>query len=335
VILESSTNAAAYANPFAFKSAGNLGIGTTTPHSNAGIEIYSSSAVTSLALFITNSNTTVNNYEAILFNTLNSSAVQLNVGGVTVQNTSHTAGAETADMFFSVVAAGTMFERVRITSSGNVSIGIGASPTAVLHLKAGTATANTAPLQFNSGTVETTARAGLHEYDGNHRLTNVALLRLPVGGALFDHFADVSVGGAEADIYTDTLLANTFNANGDKVTANYGGNFVTVGTELTQLKVYLAGTAIWDSTGVAPTTGTTSWNVDVKLIRVSSTIVRYTVTLNTTGASGFVYATVGELTGLTLSGTNILKITGTSSGVGSGAGDIVGKMGFVSFSPAA
>lgn len=156
-----------------------------------------------------------------------------------------------------------------------------------------------------------------------------------VGGVLpMDNFADVSVGGAEADIYSYTTPANTFATNGDKVTASYGGNFVTVGTELTQLKVYFAGTAIWDSTGVAPTTGTTSWKVSVELIRVSATVVRYTVTLNTTGASGFVYCTVGELTGLTLSNTNILKITGISTGVGSGAGDIVGKMSLGKFEPA-
>jgi hypothetical protein len=40
------------------------------------------------------------------------------------------------------------------------------SPTAVLHLKAGTATASTAPLKFNSGTNLTTAEAGAMEYDG-------------------------------------------------------------------------------------------------------------------------------------------------------------------------
>ena len=156
-----------------------------------------------------------------------------------------------------------------------------------------------------------------------------------VGGVIFDYFTDSSVGGAETDIYTSTLDASIFATNGDKVIATYNGNFVTVGTEIVQLKVYLAGTAIWDSTGIAVTTGTTSWNVDVKLIRVSSTVVRYVTTLTTTGASGFVYCTSGELTGLTLTNTNILKITGTSSGVGSGAGDIVGKSGYVEYKPTA
>ncbi len=46
--------------------------------------------------------------------------------------------------------------------------GIGISPTAVLHLKAGTATANTAPLKLTSGTNLTTAEAGAMEYDGTN-----------------------------------------------------------------------------------------------------------------------------------------------------------------------
>lgn len=155
-----------------------------------------------------------------------------------------------------------------------------------------------------------------------------------VGGVIFDNFADVSVGGAETDIYSHTSAASILGANGEKLVALYAGNFVTVGTELTQLKVYFGGTAIWDSTGLAPATGTTSWTVNVTIIRVSSTVVRYAVQLTTSGASGFVYNTVGELTGLTLSSTNILKITGTSSGVGSGVGDIVGKMAYGSWQPA-
>lgn len=150
-----------------------------------------------------------------------------------------------------------------------------------------------------------------------------------LGGNLADYSADVSVGGAETDIFTATTAASILGTNNDKLIAEYGGNFVTVGTELTQLKVYFAGTAIWDSTGVAPSTGTTSWRVYVEIIRVSASVVRFSVSLNTTGATGYVYCTVGELTGLTLSNTNILKLTGVSSGVGSGSGDIIGKMGYI------
>ncbi len=53
--------------------------------------------------------------------------------------------------------------RVTVAAAGNV--GIGVTPTAVLHLKAGTATASTAPLKFTSGTVMTAPEAGAIEFD--------------------------------------------------------------------------------------------------------------------------------------------------------------------------
>lgn len=54
-----------------------------------------------------------------------------------------------------------------ILGDGSVGIGV-TSPTGVLHLKAGTATASTAPLKFTSGTLNTTAEAGAFEYDGSN-----------------------------------------------------------------------------------------------------------------------------------------------------------------------
>jgi len=45
-------------------------------------------------------------------------------------------------------------------------LGIGVTPTAELHLAAGTATAGTAPLKLTSGTLLTTPEAGVLEYDG-------------------------------------------------------------------------------------------------------------------------------------------------------------------------
>jgi hypothetical protein len=50
---------------------------------------------------------------------------------------------------------------------GNVGIGT-TTPTAVLHLKAGTAAVNTAPLKLTSGINLTTTEAGAIEYDGSH-----------------------------------------------------------------------------------------------------------------------------------------------------------------------
>lgn len=51
-----------------------------------------------------------------------------------------------------------------IYNNHNISIGTGAVPTAYIHLKAGTSSANTAPLKFTSGTLNTTAEAGAIEF---------------------------------------------------------------------------------------------------------------------------------------------------------------------------
>lgn len=220
------------------------------------------------------------------------------------------------------------------TVQGKTFLGSNATALSTLHLSAGSASANSAPFQLSNGTRETVARGGVMEYENNWYKTNNSLVRYGVGGTIFDFFADVTVGGAEADIFSSSLIASTFAVNKDKITAVYSGNFVTAGTQLTQLKAIFAGTTIWDSTAVAPSTGTTSWKITIELMRKSATVVLYTVTLNTTGASGYVYCKSGELSGLTLTNANILKITGLSSGVGSGVGDIIGKQGSVDFKPA-
>ena len=322
---------------------GNVGIGTTGPGAKLDItastfpvlKVERTSTVTNaqrfgLEFIHTTTADMVDGFGAGMgFYIKDSAAVENSVASiVAIRDGADNIGA----LLFQAGTAGAQ-DFMTIKGTGNVGIGT-TSPTAVLHLKAGTATANTAPLKFTSGTNLTVVEAGTHEYNGNHYLSN-ATIRFSVGGSLFNSFADVSVGGAETDIFTVTTAASTLNVNGGKITASYGGNFVTIGTESVQLKVYFAGTVIWDSTAIAVTTGTTSWRVGVELIRVSSTVVRYSVVLNTTGASGFTYCTVGELTGLTLSNTNILKLTGTSTGVGSGVGDLVGKMSQVVFIPAA
>lgn len=61
-------------------------------------------------------------------------------------------------------------------SSGNVGIYV-AAPTARLHLAAGAATANKAPLKFTTGTVNTTAEAGAMEYNNTPHFTNSDAVR--------------------------------------------------------------------------------------------------------------------------------------------------------------
>lgn len=65
-------------------------------------------------------------------------------------------------------AAAGISDRFTFTNVGKFGIGVSsASITALAHIKAGTATANTAPIQINVGTSETTARSGLVQFSSS------------------------------------------------------------------------------------------------------------------------------------------------------------------------
>ena len=154
-------------------------------------------------------------------------------------------------------------------------------------------------------------------------------------GVLFDHFADAGNGTTvETDLYSDTTAAGQFAVNGDKIAAYYGGTFVSSGTATREIKIYFGGTVIFD-TGTLTLSLSSQWTAYVDLIRVSGTVIRYMVSLATEGAALSAYTSAGELTGLTLSNTNILKITGQAAGIGAASNDIVAKLGSVKFEAAA
>ena len=117
-------------------------------------------------------------------------------------------------------------ENMRLTSTG---LGIKtSSPAAVLHLKAGTATASTAPLKFTSGTNLTTAEAGAMEFDGtnlffspsttrhtvNHGLTGSATLDFPSTTTLLSADLTITVtGAADGDVVSLGVPNAAVNAN--------------------------------------------------------------------------------------------------------------------------
>jgi len=111
----------------------------------------------------------------------------------------------------SVTSGGT--SRFQITNAGRASFGVG-TPTAVLHLKAGTATANTAPLKFTSGTNLTTGEAGAIEYDGtdfyatNSTASRTILARVLKGSGTLD-FPDTASGASSSLTITVTGAATT------------------------------------------------------------------------------------------------------------------------------
>jgi len=146
--------------------------------------------------------------------------------------------------------------------------------------------------------------------------------RANVGGAIFNHFVDVgNATTVETDLYSDTIAASVLGTNGDKLEAEYGGVFVSSASATREVKIYFAGTAIFD-TGALTLSLSSAWTAYVTLIRVSATVVRYMISFTTEGAALAAYTSVGEVTGLTLTGTNILKITGQAAGVGAASGDI-------------
>lgn len=155
-----------------------------------------------------------------------------------------------------------------------------------------------------------------------------------VSKSLFDHYATVGNSGtSETDLYSDSIAANQLVANGDKLTVFYGGNFVSSGTATREIKIYFGGTVIFD-TGALTLSLSSAWTGYGEIIRVSATVIRYMISFTTQGASSAAYTAVGELTGLTLSNANILKITGQAAGVGAATNDITIKMGNVNYVPA-
>jgi hypothetical protein len=127
-------------------------------------------------------------------------------------------------------------------SSGNVGIGT-ASPAAVLHLKAGTATASTAPLKFTSGTNLTTAEAGAMEFNGtnlffspsttrhtvNHGLTGSATLDFPSTTTLLSADLTIAVtGAADGDVVSLGVPNAAVNANTSYSAWVSAANTVTV-----------------------------------------------------------------------------------------------------------
>lgn len=154
-----------------------------------------------------------------------------------------------------------------------------------------------------------------------------------VGGVIFDHYTDAgNTGTTETDLFSATTAANTLSANGAKIEAQYAGMFVSSATATRRLKIYFGGTAIFDS-GALTLTLSATWDIYVSIIRVSATVVRCSVSMTTEGAALAAYTQYTEITGMTLSSTNILKITGTAAGTGAATNDVVAKLGAVYWFP--
>lgn len=164
--------------------------------------------------------------------------------------------------------------------------------------------------------------------------TGTIALTNELNRAKFDHFAVVSnVGTGEDDLYSDTLIANQLATNGDKIQAYYAGYLIASATATRRLRIYFGGTLIYDSTAIT-VSSTVDYSLSVNIIRVDGTGVRCSVTLNTSIATAAPYCTVSVLGGMTLSNTQVLKITGEAAGVGAASDQVTVVAGNVMFIPA-
>lgn len=157
-----------------------------------------------------------------------------------------------------------------------------------------------------------------------------------VGGGRFDNQANASTtstNGTENDLHTNTTAANTLSVNGDKLRARYFLEIVGHATATRRIQAYFAGTAILDS-GTLTFASNTMAVIEVEVMRETSSVVRVYAGFLPGGSTAPV-RTYTRITGLTLSTTNILKITGIAAGTGAASGDITSRFSNVSWHPVA
>lgn len=181
-----------------------MGIGNADPQRKLHITSSSATSVTVLAL--DNPNTTDANATVQSFRTTTTgvgATAFTEMGAIRFTNRTHNHATRAADFSIFTALSGTLTEVVTI-ELGRFGIRQTA-PTAVLHLKAGAATASGAPFKFTSGTNLTTAEAGAMEYDGT-------LLHFTPTGTVRKNIPTLTVGRLAAQTSAKTLATHTVGA---------------------------------------------------------------------------------------------------------------------------
>jgi len=141
---------------------GNWGIGTTIPNKNLDVRFNGTPSGVTNVLNLSSRMTSTGQGTGIGFNFHTTTDGSGNETEISRISSYHQAAGTSGELQF-FVSAGSLLEKMRLSGDGNLGIGTTA-PTAVLHLKSGSATANTAPLKFTSGTLLTAPEAGAVEF---------------------------------------------------------------------------------------------------------------------------------------------------------------------------
>ncbi len=154
----------------------------------------------------------------------------------------------------------------------------------------------------------------------------------PVNNILVDFYTTEGNSTTTAtDAYSYTLPANTLANNGDKLIGSFGGNINNITSMDMEIQYLFDGNIIFDTALVQ---GTTAFEIDFMIIRVSSTVFRYTFNYQ----SGYVQYNIlatGSASALDFTTTNIMKFIIQATGVTAATNDITMELGTIEFKPAA
>ena len=189
-----------------------------------------------ISIYNDGSGTITNNYALFINDLVNSAGTMTNTYGIYIGDL--TIGTQTTKAYSLYISD----ENTRSYLNGSFGYGV-LNPTARLHIAAGTATANTAPLKFTSGTNLTTAEAGAMEFNGtnlcfspsttrhtvNHGLTGSATLDFPSTLTLLSADLTITVtGAADGDVVSLGVPNAAVNANTSYSAWVSASNTVTV-----------------------------------------------------------------------------------------------------------
>ena len=172
-------------------------------------------------------------------------------------------------------------EIARFDTTGRMGIGV-AAPSAIIHLKAGTATASTAPIKLTSGTVLTTPEAGAIEFDGTNFYASPSSTRytIPLETAWTDYSATSTIVG-----FSDFSIVKEMNVKkiGNIVFVNYALGGISNTTDLTFTVPYTSVAKTFTSYARICDNNSFSANAGCAVLAASSTTV--TINKDATGAA--------------------------------------------------